>query len=160
MKTQAIAAAALALAAPALAQISPVEDNIDEVTLQVRESDEYGPYLVTERSRGEEGRPVYIFETDIPATDDREAVITCTSIQCLRLWTPVSGGVTLGDGVERDLLGTIDFEGLQVVLYNGWPLYYFSRDQAPMTEEPQGHGLDSYGADWYLMSPSGEPIVE
>lgn len=160
MKPLATAAAMLALATPALAQIFPVEGDTEEVTLGVRESPEYGPYLVTERSRGESGRPVYMFETDVPAGPDQEPVITCTSDQCLRLWTPVSGGVTLGEGVDRDLLGTMDYEGLQVALYNGWPLYHFSRDQAPETDEPQGQGLESYGGAWYVISPTGEPITD
>ena len=165
MKTLATAAAVLALAAPALAQlpghrVEGPEGTIQEVMLQVHESEAYGPYLVTARSRGEEGRPVYMFETDRPATEDQQAIITCTSDQCLRLWTPVSGGVILGEGLERDLLGTMAYGDLQVALYNGWPLYHYSRDQVPMSEEPQGHDVESYGGEWYLMSPSGEPITD
>lgn len=150
MKTLTTAAAALALAAPALAQ--------EDVTLQISESPEYGPYLATARGRDEDGRPVYMFATDIPAAGGREAQVTCTSDECRRDWTPVTGEVSVGDGVDPDLVGTMVFNAQQLVLYNGWPLYHYEMDQIPTTEAPRGHGDVSFGAPWYLLSPAGEPI--
>ncbi len=152
MRTLISAAAALAIAAPAIAQ------NQREWTLVVAESERYGEYLATERSRGTEGRPIYIFTTDTPRTEDQEAVVTCTSTECLDLWPLVIGGVMVEDEVQRDLLGTTDLLDMQVTLYDGWPIYHYNLDQNPMTDEPQGHGIESYGGQWLLIAPSGEPI--
>ena len=164
MKTLTAAAAALALVAPAVAQ------QADELTLIASESERYGEYLATARARSDEGKPVYVFSTDIPRTDDQEARMTCTSDKCVTDWTPVVGAIdSVGEGVDLEMVGTIarrvdqaDIPGAgeaQVILYNGWPLYHFEMDQVPMTDEPQGQGDVSFGGTWYLISPSGEPIV-
>ena len=152
MKMLITAIAALAVSAPALAQ------SLQEWTLVAKESEQYGAYLATERSRGTEGRPVYIFTTDTPRTEDQEAQVSCTSTECLDLWPLVIGGVTVEEGVQRDLLGTTDLLDMQVTLYDGWPIYHYNVDQNPMTDEPQGHGIESYGGQWLLIAPSGEPI--
>ncbi len=150
MKTLITVAAALALAGPALAQ--------REATLIVSHSEIWGDYLATQPSRSEKGRPVYMFSTDIPATEDQEARMSCTSDECLLDWTPVTVQMDLADGLDPGLVDILDPDGRRVVLYNGWPLYHYELDQVPTTDEPQGQGDVSYGGAWYLMSPSGEPI--
>ena len=170
MRTLIPAAAALAVAAPALAQNPEtagepaLQGIVPEVTLLVQNSDLYGDYIVVEDARGERGRAVYMFSTDIPAHADQEPVMSCTSAKCLQDWTPVNGGVVLGEGLDRDLLGTMAYQvaeqELQIALYGGWPLYTFEMDQVPMTDAPQGQGDVSFGGEWYLLSPSGEPIQD
>ena len=145
MKLFTTAAIALALTTPAFAQ--------QGTTIQVAESEEYGQYLTT----GED-RPVYLFTADTQASGDQQAEISCTSQECLDAWPLVTtlGDPEAGEGADASLLETTDFEGQQVVTYNGWPLYYFVRDEG--AEEPQGHDIESFGGEWYLVAPSGEQV--
>lgn len=147
MKFLTMTAAAVALAAPAFAQ--------DATTIEVAESEDFGQYLTTA-----EGRPVYLFTTDTQETEDQEAQISCTSEACLEAWPLVTttGEPQAGEAADASLLGTTDYEGQQVVTYNGWPLYYFVRDEG--AEEPQGNDIESFGGEWYLVTPSGEEVHE
>lgn len=146
MQTLMTTAAALAvLAAPAFAQ--------DALTIQVAESEEYGEHLATG-----EGRPIYLFTTDTQGTGDQEAEISCTSEECLNAWPLVTteGDPQAGDKVSADKLGTTEYEGQTVVTYNGWPLYYFARDEG--ADAPQGQDIESFGGEWYLVTPEGEEL--
>ena len=51
------------------------------------------------------------------------------------------------------MLGTMEHDGKQVVTYNGWPLYHFARDEGQSS--PQGHEVESFGGEWYLVTPEG-----
>lgn len=143
MKILTSTAVALALATPAIAQ--------DTMTIEVAESSEFGQYLTDA-----EGRPFHRFTADTQALGDRQAQISCTSEDCLESWLLVttSGDPQAGEGVDAALLGTTDYDNQQVVTYNGWPLYYFVRDQG--AEEPQGNGIESFGGEWFLLSPVGQ----
>ena len=176
MRTLTRAAVVLALATPAFAddEVAGADDIagiVDDVTLQVNESERYGEYLAVATGMSEYGRPVYVRSADVPRTEDQEAVMTCRSDMCLRDWTPVSGGVdAVGEGVDLEMVGTIAREvemgvtaradAAQVILYNGWPLYHYEMDQTPMTDAPVGHGEEAFGAVWSLISPEGEPILD
>ena len=141
----ATATLAAALAAPAFAQ--------DATTIQVAESEQYGQYLATG-----EGRPVYLFTTDTQGTGDQEAQISCTSEECLNAWPLVTtqGEPQAGEGVDASMLGTTQYEDQSVVTYNGWPLYYFVRDEG--ADAPQGQDIQSFGGEWYLVSPEGGEV--
>jgi hypothetical protein len=65
-------------------------------------------------------------------------------------------GVEPGEGVNPDLVGAIESEGLVIATYNGWPLYFFLRDTAG--ETPTGQEFLSFGGEWYLVSPDGARI--
>ncbi|MBS1303300.1 hypothetical protein [Loktanella sp. SALINAS62] len=141
-------AAALAIAAPVLAQ--------DALTIRVVQSDEYGQYL-----SDAQGRPVYLFTIDTPGrANEKEAQISCTSEECLEAWPLVrtSGDPQAGEGADSALLGTTRYEEQQVVTYNGWPLYYFARDES--ADQPQGNHVESFGGEWYLLTPDGEKLHE
>lgn len=131
---------ALALAAPALAQ--------DPVTLDVAEHEEFGQYLTDA-----EGRPVYVFSTDIQASGDRQAQISCTSAECLDAWPLVttSGDPEAGEGADASLVGTTDHDDQQIVTYKGLPLYYFARDEADGT--PQGKDMEAFDGAFILLAP-------
>jgi predicted lipoprotein with Yx(FWY)xxD motif len=43
------------------------------------------------------------------------------------------------------------------VTYNGWPLYYFAPDEQP--GDTKGHEVDGFGAEWYVVTPEGEPLA-
>ncbi|WP_274424964.1 COG4315 family predicted lipoprotein [Chelativorans sp. YIM 93263] len=135
----------LALSAtPAMAQ--------DAVELTVGESEEYGSYLADG-----EGRALYLFTTDTQGTGDSDAQVSCEG-ECLDAWPPVysEGEPQAGDQVDAEMIGTLDHEGQMMVTYNGWPLYYFSQDEG--SDEPTGHEIESFGGEWYLVSPAGEQI--
>lgn len=134
-----------ALVAPAFAQ--------DATTIQVAESEQYGEYLATG-----EGRPVYLFTTDTQGTGEQEAQISCTSEECLGAWPLVTtqGDPQAGEEANEEMLGTTQYEGQTVVTYNGWPLYYFVRDEG--ADAPQGQDIESFGGEWYLVTPEGEEL--
>lgn len=137
--------ALVALAAPAFAQ--------DSTTIQVAQSDQYGKYLATGQNR-----PVYLFTTDTRGAGDQEAQISCTSEACLNAWPLVTtqDDPQAGEEVDADMLGTTQYEGQTVVTYNGWPLYYFARDEG--ADAPQGQDIQSFGGEWYLVTPDGEEV--
>lgn len=145
LRLTATAIALAALAAPGFAQ--------DATTIEVAESEQFGQYLQTG-----EGRPVYLFDTDTQGTGDQQAQISCTSEECLNAWPLVttSGEPQAGQGADASLLGTTDYEGQTVVTYNGWPLYYFIRDEG--ADAPQGQDIESFGGEWYLVTPAGEEV--
>ncbi|MGP1356910.1 COG4315 family predicted lipoprotein [Roseicyclus sp.] len=142
-RTLPVAATLAALGLPALAQ---------DTTLGVADMGTYGEYLT-----GPDGRPLYMFTTDTQG-DGADPVISCTSQECLTAWPliTVEGDVTVGEGLDQSLAGTMEHEGRTVVTYNGWPLYAFQRDLAD--QPPQGQDIGSFGGEWYLVDPQGEPI--
>lgn len=145
----AAAVAVSAFALPSFAQEVP-----GSTTIQVVESEDYGEYLTNA-----EGRPVYLFSTDTQGTGDEEAGISCVSEDCLTAWPLVTteGDPQAGEDADASLLEvTEDYPNERVVTYNGWPLYYFARDEG--TNEPQGHGIQSFGGEWYLVTPAGEEV--
>lgn len=74
--------------------------------------------------------------------------------KCLEFWPPLTGTeVQAGEGVDAELLYLADFGGMQMVVYDGWPLYYFAKDEKPGDTNGQGAGKDPN--IWYLVSPDG-----
>jgi cytochrome c553 len=134
-------AVGLALAAPVFAE--------DSTTFAVAEREEAGPHLIVN------GRPVYLFSTDVRATDEESAETTCTSDDCLATWPPVSttdeAELEQGEGIDAARLGTTAFEDRQIVTYDGWPLYHYIGDED--SGEPQGDGLEAFDGVWHLIHP-------
>jgi predicted lipoprotein with Yx(FWY)xxD motif len=124
----------------------------DAAELTVRESPEHGQYVADG-----EGMALYMFEADTRGEGDTEAVSTCYD-DCADAWPPlVAEGAQAGDQVESDLIGTIERrDGEMQVTYGGWPLYYFVRDEA--AGDTNGQDVEGFGAEWYLVSPSGEIV--
>lgn len=122
----------------------------DGVILKTAKHPEYGEYLTDA-----EGRSVYLFEADTQGGAGTEPVPTCRD-DCLSAWPPVvtAGPPKAGEGVDATLLGTVDYEGMTIVTYAGWPLYYYAKDTAP--GDTKGHDIEEFGAEWYLLTPSGE----
>ena len=119
----------------------------DITTIEVAESDEFGHYLTDHR-----GRPVYVFSTDTPATEDEQAQISCISEECLDAWPLVTTAddPQAGEGVDPDLLGMIEANSQQVVTYQGWPLYYSTRDEE--SEPPHDSEVEAFGGEWSLVA--------
>ncbi len=166
----------LSLAFVALAQQEQqTEQAQGQATVQVSQSDQYGEYLTDG-----EGRTLYLFEKEHEEGEDegeqgeaeegeqggttQEGVnpmaAECTG-ECLEAWPPLvtEGEPIAGEGVDASLLGTVTMEdGRTQVTYNGWPLYYFVRDENP--GDINGQDIHSFGGEWYIVSPEGNPIEE
>ena len=83
----------------------------------------------------------------------------CTGA-CASAWPPVpaTGKVTAVGGAVSSDLGTITrSDGTKQVTYDGHPLYYFAGDSGP--GQASGQGSDSFGAKWWLVSPSGADVT-
>jgi predicted lipoprotein with Yx(FWY)xxD motif len=75
---------------------------------------------------------------------------------CEALWPPLSteGEPQAGNGAEASKLGTTRRkDGSTQVTYAGHPLYTYAEDKGP--GEANGNDIDSFGAEWYALEPSG-----
>jgi predicted lipoprotein with Yx(FWY)xxD motif len=98
------------------------------------------------------GRSLYLFEKDSRGRS------TCYGA-CATYWPPliVSGKPRAGTGVKASLLGrTKRKDGRWQVTYNRHPLYTFFEDMR--SGQTNGEGLDDFGAEWDLVSPSGAKV--
>lgn len=121
---------------------APAADS-GEPTLQVAES-AVGDIVVDG-----EGRSVYLFTQDSPGTSVCEG-------ECLAAWPPVEGELAAGEGVDAELLGTLERgDGTVQATYADWPLYYFAQDSG--SGDVKGQGVNDV---WYVVSPAGEAIQE
>lgn len=92
---------------------------------------------------------IYIFEND----PNGETV--CYG-ECAEAWPPVltDGEPQAGEGVDRELLGTIERrDGELQVTYAGQPLYFYV-DEGP--GEVRCHNVDLNGGLWWVVGPDGE----
>jgi predicted lipoprotein with Yx(FWY)xxD motif len=139
----AAAFAALVMSAPASAQ--------DTATVMVSENAEYGQILTDG-----DGRSLYLFTTDTQGQGDTPAQVSCEG-DCLAAWPPLysDGEPQAGENVDAALLGTIEHDGQSMVTYNGWPLYYYARD-----EEPGQTNGQNVGGNWFLVTPAGDMVEE
>ena len=97
------------------------------------------------------GRTLYLFEKD------KGSRSTCSGA-CASIWPPLTaatGGA--GHGVSSAKLGSIKRpDGRTEVTYAGHPLYTYAGDAKP--GDTRGQGLDQFGAEWYVLAPSGHKI--
>ena len=115
-------------------------------TVDVRKSD-LGTMLTDSA-----GRTLYLFEKDKGTTS------TCYG-GCATAWPPLttSGAPKAGANVKAGALGTTKRkDGASEVTYHGHPLYYYAGDSGPGSTT--GQGLDQFGAEWYVLAPSGNKI--
>jgi predicted lipoprotein with Yx(FWY)xxD motif len=76
---------------------------------------------------------------------------------CEQVWPPlITGGKPqVGEGAMASKLGTTKRkDGTLQVTYGGWPLYTYQADKKP--GDTNGNDIDSFGAEWYALQPSGE----
>jgi predicted lipoprotein with Yx(FWY)xxD motif len=122
-------------------------------TVNVSESTEFGPVLVDG-----DGFSLYLFMADT----QNSGTSTCGDDDgCTTEWPPLltEGDPIAGEGVDATLLGTITRDdGSTQVTYNGWPLYLFHEDMA--AGDTNGQAVDEFGGLWYLVSPTGETILQ
>ena len=124
------------------------------VSLDVRQKNDLGTFL-TDAS----GRSLYLFEADTAVAGSRQRASTCYD-ECAQAWPPllVEGEpVPANPAVRAELIGTVERrDGAKQVTYNGWPLYYFARDQNP--GDTNGQDVEGFGGEWYLVTPDGNPV--
>jgi predicted lipoprotein with Yx(FWY)xxD motif len=128
---------------------STQQASAEGVTLQVSEKEPFGKYLTDA-----EGRSLYLFEGDSKLTS------TCYDA-CAAAWPPLLAErePMAGMGVDKAMLATLERkDGSMQVGYNGWPLYYFVRDEEP--GDTNGQDVEGFGAEWYLISAEGEKVEE
>ena len=98
------------------------------------------------------GRTLYLFEAD------KSGMSNCAGA-CASVWPPLAttGKPKAAAGVDAAKLGTTKrADGSSEVTYNGHPLYTYAGDTA--RGQTTGQGLDDFGAEWYVLSASGNKI--
>jgi predicted lipoprotein with Yx(FWY)xxD motif len=110
--------------------------------------DKFGTVLAA----GSKQLTVYLFEADKSATSN------CMSA-CASAWPPVIGKPKATNQAKSADLNTITRpDGQLQVTYRGHPLYYFVKDKD--AGDAYGQGLKNFGAEWYVLAPSGNKIDE
>jgi predicted lipoprotein with Yx(FWY)xxD motif/polyisoprenoid-binding protein YceI len=122
------------------------EDAGEELVISLSSSDELGPFLV-----GPDEMTLYLF------TNDEENMTNCYG-RCAENWPPLmledGQSLAAGEGVVGEL-GTVEREdGGTMVTYNGMPLYYWIKDEAP--GDTTGHGV---GGVWAVVGPETRPYL-
>jgi predicted lipoprotein with Yx(FWY)xxD motif len=100
------------------------------------------------------GRTLYLFEKDKPTAS------TCNG-SCAAVWPPLmsTGAPAAGHGVLKSTLGSVKrSDGSTEVTYAGHPLYTYAGDTK--AGQAKGQALDQFGAEWYVLSPSGQKVDE
>src|ERR1700744_5132894 len=98
-----------------------------------------------------QGRTLYLFEKD-------KGMTSACSGACASIWPPLKATkVVAGTGLSAaHLSGAKQPGGGGDVTYAGHPLYTYVGDTKP--GETKGQGLNQFGAEWYVLSPSGTKI--
>lgn len=94
-----------------------------------------------------EGMTLYMFDPDMQGES------TCYD-ECATTWPPLVGPASAGEGADDSKLGSVARDdGTQQVTYDGWPLYYFARDEAP--GDVNGQAVNDV---WWVLDADGEPV--
>jgi predicted lipoprotein with Yx(FWY)xxD motif len=113
-------------------------------TIELAQKDQLGKFLADGQ-----GRTLYLFTKDIPGTSN------CTD-KCAQSWPPILSGAApdLKEGLNASLIGTTQRkEGTTQLTYNGWPLYYYGKDQ--QAGDTTGQAV---GNVWWVISAEGNPV--
>jgi predicted lipoprotein with Yx(FWY)xxD motif len=95
---------------------------------------------------------VYMFE------GDKGSISSCSGA-CAQVWPPVmtAAAAAVGGGaIAADLGTTTRADGTKQVTYKGHPLYFFAKDKDD--GDAYGQGVHGFGADWYVLKPSGVKV--
>jgi predicted lipoprotein with Yx(FWY)xxD motif len=99
-----------------------------------------------------DGRTLYIFEADKGKTS------ACKDA-CAAAWPPLitKGSPTAKGSAKKSAITVIKRgDGANQVVYNGHPLYTYAADKD--AEDAYGQELNQYGAEWYVLAPSGSKV--
>ena len=138
-----------ALLIGAIAMISQVFAQAGDdaaATLSLATSEEWGDHLVTSDSMS-----VYLYVLD------ENGELSCLDA-CVNNWPPVlvpeGAEPTLAEGLDPELLGTVEREEGVQLTYGGHPLYTFRRDAE--AGHTRGQAL---GDQFFLVSAAGEAVT-
>jgi predicted lipoprotein with Yx(FWY)xxD motif len=98
------------------------------------------------------GRTLYLFEADKPN-------VSKLSAAGLSIWPPFAptGKPRAKSGALAAKIGTITgANGKAQLTYAGHPLYYYVGDTK--SGQTSGQALNQFGAEWYVLAPSGNKI--
>ncbi len=115
------------------------------ITVMLGKNDKLGSFLVDDKNM-----TLYLFTKDTSNTSN------CYD-KCATAWPPLltNGAPIAGNGVDASKLGTTKrTDGSMQVTYNGWPLYYFVKDNN--AGDVAGEDV---GQVWYVISPTGVQIT-
>ncbi|NQW21961.1 MAG: DNRLRE domain-containing protein [SAR202 cluster bacterium] len=88
-------------------------------------------------------------------TKDERSVSNCSG-RCALAWPPLLtvGDPTPGEGLSADRIGVISRgDGAKQVTYNGWPLYYYDKDEKP------GDAIGQDRGDvWFVVTTDGGAV--
>jgi predicted lipoprotein with Yx(FWY)xxD motif len=127
---------------------STATTNTSEPVTVTTKHEKFGTVLAA----GSKHLTVYLFEAD------KGGRPSCMSA-CATAWPPVLGKPQATSQAHASDLSTITRPGgSSQVTYNGHPLYYFVKDKD--SGDTYGQGLKAFGAEWYVMSPSGSKVDE
>ncbi|MEV4637792.1 hypothetical protein AB0J80_10600 [Actinoplanes sp. NPDC049548] len=114
------------------------------VELNATENAQIGTY-VTDGA----GRTLYRFDKD----DNKPPKATCNG-DCAKAWPPLlikSPGKIYPKGIDPKVLGYVErADGHCQVTINGWPVYYFAKDEKP--GDILGQGVNG---TWFAVGPAG-----
>jgi predicted lipoprotein with Yx(FWY)xxD motif len=99
------------------------------------------------------GHTVFAFTRDSRNRDRCAHVAGCTGIWPL---VTTSGRPTLGPGVRRSLVGTIEVAGVRQVTYAGHPLYTYIGDAGP--GDTSYVGQSQFGGKWLALDAAGHVV--
>jgi predicted lipoprotein with Yx(FWY)xxD motif len=139
---------ATAAGSPTTTAGSPTTTAASGTTVAVQTS-KLGKILVDDR-----GRTLYLFEKD------KGPMSTCSGA-CATAWPPVitTGAPQAGSGASAaELATTARDDGMMQVVYHGHPLYRYTGDSK--AGDTTGQGLNQFGAEWFVLAPSGDKIGE
>jgi predicted lipoprotein with Yx(FWY)xxD motif len=106
--------------------------------------------LKTILAYGSKKLTVYLFQ------GDKGGKSNCNGM-CAKFWPPVVGSPKAAAGAVASDLGTITrADGTKQLTYKGHPLYTFAKDKDG--GDAYGEGVHAFGADWYVLRPSGSKV--
>lgn len=109
--------------------------------------------LGTILSAGAKHLTVYLYE------GDNGQASSCIGA-CAKVWPPVIGKPTVAGAAMSADLGTITrADDSTQVTYKGHPLYFYAKDiKDGDAGDTYGEALKSFGAEWYVLAPSGKKV--
>jgi predicted lipoprotein with Yx(FWY)xxD motif len=131
-------------ATQAPAATAPAAGATMAATVMLTDNTQLGSFLADDK-----GMSLYLYTKDTPNTSN------CYD-KCAAAWPPLltNGAPVAGSGVDASLLGTTTrTDGSTQVTYNGWPLYYYAKDQKAGDVTGQ-----NVGSVWFVVSAKGDMI--
>jgi predicted lipoprotein with Yx(FWY)xxD motif len=121
----------------------------DGPTLKLASSATVGKHLVDGN-----GRSLYYFGEDLPASQSSAAVSNCSG-DCSLAWQAYHAGNALVAGIDAGDVGEIARpDGSKQTTYQGWPVYYYVGDEA--AGDVNGEGFASI---WFVLHDQAYSIT-